>query len=73
MLAKARQRHREEEWEEEHLEEAFQVQLGSFLTTVEVIRGPHPLPGPRRRPSSLRRSISAAQVFPRAVETLSDT
>ncbi len=34
MLAKARQRHREEEWVEEHLEEAFQVQLGSFLTTV---------------------------------------
>lgn len=40
MLAKARQKRRDEQWIHERIQSACQMQLGSYLVTVEVIQGP---------------------------------
>lgn len=40
LLAKARQRRRDEQWIQNHIQGTFRMQLGSFLVNIEVIQGP---------------------------------
>lgn len=69
LLAKARQRRRNEQWIRDHLQSTFQMQLGNLLVNIEVTQGPrHRRSAGRRTKRPESGNQAAAELLPGTVE-----